>query len=64
MSNFGFNVKRMNWVVSNLGMVIRVLIFLLLVISLLVLPQVVLAEPAMGGSVGSVSSIFSGLKGI
>jgi len=61
MSKFGFNGKQTMWVASNLGMVVRVLILLVLVISFLVIPQVVLAEPAMGGSVGAV---INGMKGI
>ena len=64
MSKFGFNLQQLIWVTSNLGMVVRVLILLVLVISFLVIPQVVLAEPAMGGSVGQVGAVINGLKGI
>ena len=53
MSKFGFNGKQLVWVVSNLGMVIRVLFLLALVISFLFIPHVVLADPIMGGSVGT-----------
>ena len=62
MNKFRFNGEQLAWIASNLGMVVRVLIFVALVVTFLFIPHSVLAQPSMGGSVGSMVDVVKGIK--
>ena len=62
MNKFRFNGDQLAWIACNLGMVVRVVIFLALVVTFLFIPHEVLAQPSMGGSVGSMADVMKGIQ--
>ncbi|HKZ43936.1 MAG TPA: hypothetical protein VJZ78_02750 [Anaerolineales bacterium] len=52
MFNISLNQKQVLWITNNSLTVIRVVIFILTIVSAALYHGVVLADPVMGGSVG------------
>ena len=50
-----FNQRHFVWIANNFGTIVKVSILLALVAALFINPNIVLAEPSMGGSVGKAA---------
>ena len=62
MFKYAFNKPQLVWIANNLGTVLKVMILMALVISFMFNPDVVLAEPVMGGSVGRAAKTINLIK--